>query len=417
MAGGARAAPTAVGLGLGLLVAAGCGDDYRYTADPYRPDSPWADVLQPCLQAGPRESTPDEACTWGELPPIGDGAPRPTIDDVMDRVVVSHTWMGDNFRRYLEVMPPEILPLFGSVTGVVIAWDIRPSHFRASTGGLYLDAGVFWLTRDELEQVSDEPDYRAGFGAVLPFRFGARLVRGGERLVVRYDEDGRRSFEDMQPLVARLLVHELAHAMDYLPLARIPALDASARIDTRRFELAEALDGTRPLASTPLRELADVLYRGDEATEAQRQVEPAQVGAWFAGDGASHMYAYASPLEDLAMLYESVWMQRYYDVDWEVAVTSTASEAFPDVTIAWGELGRIAAPSVLPRAGHVVELVDAPDAAALNAHLEGLLPPVPLVPGSRWSSPARAVGGLSRSGEVGGWSVPAEAIFRRHPLR
>ncbi len=74
----------------------------------YNAASPYADDLAPCTCHG-RGTV---ACAFDRLPYLGADTDTPTLDDVMNRVVVSHRWMGANFRNLLERMPAYLLPLF-----------------------------------------------------------------------------------------------------------------------------------------------------------------------------------------------------------------------------------------------------------------------------------------------------------------
>ena len=46
-------------------------------------------------------------CSLGRLPFIGMDTQKPTLDDLMNRVVVSHQWMGDRFKEALEELDDE----------------------------------------------------------------------------------------------------------------------------------------------------------------------------------------------------------------------------------------------------------------------------------------------------------------------
>ena len=73
----------------------------------YDAASQYASVLRPCTYAG----SATQQCTLATLPFLGQNttsAPvvqshiSPTVDEVMARALVSHRWMGDNFRAILE---------------------------------------------------------------------------------------------------------------------------------------------------------------------------------------------------------------------------------------------------------------------------------------------------------------------------
>lgn len=80
-----------------------------------------------------------DSCTLQELPPIGMEYSTPTVDNVLNHLVVSHTWMGDRMRDLLQIMPPDILLMLRSATAIVIDADIRPADYRRATGAIYID--------------------------------------------------------------------------------------------------------------------------------------------------------------------------------------------------------------------------------------------------------------------------------------
>ena len=81
------------------------------------------------------------------------GRPPPDTDidtdAIMQRLVVSHDWMGQRFKEVLDILPAEILQLMSGVTAVVIDDDIRPSYYTNWTGAIYLDPANLWLTNDD----------------------------------------------------------------------------------------------------------------------------------------------------------------------------------------------------------------------------------------------------------------------------
>ena len=113
--------------------------DVVYTI-PYVANGPHADDLRPCLYPG---QAGEQSCTMARLPFIGMENSAPTVDDLMSRVLVSHRWMGDNFKTVLEMLPTDIRLLARSLTGIVIASDIRPAHYRPYTGGDLSGCGLF----------------------------------------------------------------------------------------------------------------------------------------------------------------------------------------------------------------------------------------------------------------------------------
>lgn len=138
----------------------------------------YANVLVGCVY----NNLINESCTFGNLPIIAQSATNPTIDDIMDRVVVSHDWMAERFRQYLETSPvsADMIRLLKAVTAIVIAVNVRPSFYWAATGAIYLDPDKFWITPQERDTLNDAPDFRSSFGGELQFIMPWRYVKDGE---------------------------------------------------------------------------------------------------------------------------------------------------------------------------------------------------------------------------------------------
>ncbi|WP_019028263.1 hypothetical protein [Colwellia piezophila] len=117
-----------------------------------------------------------DSCTLNELPIIGLNNTKPSIDEIMNRVVVSHSWMRQRMRELLVIMPAEMLLLFRATTAIVIHQDIRPAHYRLETGAIYIDPAYLWLTNEEKSTINQQADYRSEYGSDLQFREIGRLV-------------------------------------------------------------------------------------------------------------------------------------------------------------------------------------------------------------------------------------------------
>ena len=57
------------------------------------------------------------------------GGETPTFDRVMDRVVVSHRWMGERLEEVLRRAPDDLLRVLGAISAIVIDADVRPSFY------------------------------------------------------------------------------------------------------------------------------------------------------------------------------------------------------------------------------------------------------------------------------------------------
>lgn len=184
---------------------------------PYHADSPYADALSDCVY----NNTLSESCRFSTLPLIGQQTESPTIDDILDRTYVSHPWMGDAFKDFLETSDTasDLLSMLRATTAVVIAYDIRPSFYWAVTGAIYLDANNFWRSPEERDTLNTQPDYRSNFGNDLDFSIYWRYTRNNEYF---YPQPGlaasdrrTRTREGVEAALSWLMYHELAHANDF----------------------------------------------------------------------------------------------------------------------------------------------------------------------------------------------------------
>ncbi len=381
--------------GVGLIVLAvamGCGGgDTTHTgpggrtpdlsdASAYVAASAFSGDLLPCVDAQREPSS----CTIGTLPPIARNDSAPTVDDIMDHVVVSHDWMGARLREILERQPDELLRVLGALTAIVVDDDVRPSFYWSLTGAVYVDPRHLWLTPEEEATIGDEQDYRSGFGSELGFvPFSNYLDADGPAFT---SGGSTRDLEGRIAAVAALLFHEGAHANDFVPPDQIAGLgagetfvDAVERLESRR--LSGRLVSARSLTSELWAGLARVLYLGEDASDAQKALDAEDVGLAFAPDGASDPYAYSSRQEDLAMLFEETMLKRHFDLDRRVGFATPQSEdgrGCDDYIVGWGTRSRIATPSVAPRAQLVAELILGDP---LDAFFGGLPEPTSIPPG------------------------------------
>ncbi len=376
-----------------LLAACGGGGGGGGTAEPdllvANAAGPWADALVPCVTA---EFT-SQSCTMAELPLLGQQTLLPSIDDIMNRVVVSDEWMATRFRAYLQQLPAEARRLFVPLTAIVIAGDIRPSFYTTLTGAIYLDPQHLWLTNAEKTTISAVPDFRAGYGSDLDFVSLARYVDGNDYAWDYYPLSGTatRTLADIVRPLSATLFHELGHANDFFPRASLATLDRNLRVVAAAELLlpnttSELLYASLPLTSSLWFDLAEVLYIGLPSTAAQRALTPGEVGIEFQNDGASDDYAYAYIYEDTAMLFEESLMRYFFGIEREVAYTDAPAlglEQFCDqYVIRWGYRNRISEPLVRARAELVLQsLLDEPD---VSAYLSGWAAPQALTNGSDW---------------------------------
>jgi len=184
------------------------------------------------------------------------------------------------------------------------------------------------------------------------------------------------------------MYHELAHANDFFPSnewyshnSNSRILDAALNTNFESDQLAVAF----PLTSQTMRNLAQVSFAGNSATQTQQSYLPSDIESFFSPDAATDFYAYSSEREDYAMLFEELMMQNRFGVIRDVAITNqpTGSNISGfDYIVTWGQRGRIADEKLKPRvyfsASRVLPEFDS--ASAINA----LNAPIMMFAGLNW---------------------------------
>jgi hypothetical protein len=359
---------------------------------PFNENSPYKNTLTDCVYS----NTLTSSCTLSKLPLIAkevqNSSDIPNIDTIMDRVVVSHQWMGERFKEFLRQndLHDDIKNLLKATTAIVISYDVRPSFYWAATGAIYLDANNFWLTAQERDTINEAPDYRADFGNDLQFVMPWRYVKDNDYASVSIPASVRidRAASVGLYRLSSLMYHELAHANDFFPStewhihsSQTRVLDAALSTNFESDQLSIAL----PLQSQTMRDLAQVSFAGVAANNTQKAYLPADIEGFFKPDKATDFYAYSSLREDYAMLFEELMMQKRFNIFRDVAVTNqpTGSNISAlDYIVTWGQRGRIGDENIKPRvlfsASRVLPQFDS------AAALEAIPPPIAMIPGENW---------------------------------
>lgn len=381
----------------------------------YKASAPYAGTMADCV----RINAAADSCKLSDLPLIGMETESPAVADIMDRVLVSHDWMGQRFEQALANLPADMLLLLRATTAIVIDADIRPAYYTALTGAIYLDPAYLWLTSEELATINTQADFRAGFSDPLQFRSLSRYLENGEYVYPfnLLDPNPAKTAEDVKLLIAQLLYHELAHANDFLPPATWASLDETssvyqAIVNNEANFVATRLANSEPLMSAALYSLGDVMYWGDEPTAADLAMTATDVGAAFEADGASDHYAYASQFEDSAMLFEEAMMKLHFSIDREVAFTEPPSDPqYCDYyIIGWGVRNRIGDNYVKERAQFVTNEILLPS-AELDLFFQDLPAPQFMTPGNDWCLAAPATQGAQKPALQ---LLPPGDLQRRH---
>ncbi|GGP61320.1 PKD domain-containing protein [Shewanella saliphila] len=357
---------------------------------PYKADSAYADNLVNCTYSNQQVAS----CNiLNELPFISQDSQPDPIDTIMDRVVVSHDWMGKSFETYLRAQTNnDFVELLQSVTAIIISYDIRPSFYSGYIGAIYIDPEYLWLTPAQRDTINETPDYRSNYGEELNYLSPYRYVKDNDYASEYIEKDNRinRTMENMSANFARLMYHELAHANDYYPQSIHATLQGPSLREEfdRRFAsddmTSRQLQMRYPLLSDEMYGLAEVNYAGESANSTQKAYTPSDVAEFFTNDLANDDYAYSSTREDVAMLFEEIMMSHRYGILRDIAITDKPDvQTSSTITVEWGQRGRVGQAELRDRASYVLGQM-LPD---INTQLvmDGLPEPVALVKGQTWA--------------------------------
>ncbi|WP_318463665.1 hypothetical protein [Photobacterium leiognathi] len=302
-----------------------------------------------------------ESCLLEQFSPLGVEKNTPlTISDIEQRLFVSHPWMAESFLSVLSTLPSSLLPLFRSVSAIVIADDIRPSFYSANTATIYIDPRYLWRDEEEWLTIVPKDDFRDQFKANVSF-LAVRQNVDSAGIPVQWISDTfsarntTRTIEQLQPALFRLLVHELAHANDLLPPSVLSSLSPKRTIYqniTATTPLNQSLYEQLPLQDALLFNVADVLYQGASPSDAVSELTAAQAGAHFETEGASDLYSYSNRREDLAMLFQSYMMHEHWGLQDQFLFLSQneqMTEGCERYSVEWGQTGRMFDPLVYER--------------------------------------------------------------------
>ncbi len=336
-------------------------DDALANIHAYNPDSAFADALVKCVYSNQIENKISELCELSELPILAQTSNglTPTIEQIMDRVVVSHDWMAENFKAYLEEFDEDnhdFKNLLRATTAIVLSYDVRPSFYWIATGAIYLDPDNCWLTADQRDTINEAPDFRAGLGDDLQFSMPWRYVKDNNYAWFNYPVNDRfnRDLTDIKFELAYLLFHELAHANDFLPQAEWSGVSSSDSFYEAAIDVDEISDDMilrYPLQSQEMKDLAAVRFTTEkEANDTQKAYTPDDVAIFYKGDISNGFYNYTNEREDLGILFESLMLSLRYGVQRDTAVTSDSDHGY---MVSWGQRGRVAEPGISERASYV----------------------------------------------------------------
>ncbi|OKY27108.1 hypothetical protein [Thalassotalea sp. PP2-459] len=364
----------------------------------YNENSPAGQKLIDCVYSN--KATYSNSCNFNQTPLIAHISETPTVDEIMDRVVVSHQWMGDQFKKFLEQYDEhdDFKNLLRATTAVVLSYDIRPSFYHPYTGAIYLDPSDLWETPTQRDTINQAPDFRAGFGSELQFEIPWRYVKDNEYASYYYPLRFRstRSMKNAEYDFASLLYHELAHANDYFPstswdelnesnttfLTLVNRLFTDQEIQSDDLQRALPLDqGWATGGQNEMTKLGQVRFQDPTLiTEQQKAYTMEDVANLFKTEGAPQFYSYSSTREDYAILFDGFMMKVRYGVDRDVAVSD---QDYDDIV--WGQRGREGETQIKPRVQFVTERIIPEFATEAADFLANMPAATPLDPSKSWS--------------------------------
>ena len=368
-------------------------DDRLARVFPYNDNSPYADVLVDCVYSNTIDFS--NTCRLNQLPLIAHDSTSPTVNDIMNRVVVSHKWMGQRFKEFLENSDQfgDFKNLLRATTAIVISYDVRPSYYWAVTGAIHLDPNNLWLTPGERDTINQAPDFRASFGDSLNFVMPWRYVKDNSYASFYYPDNVRvtRDAADGVNALAALMYHELAHANDYFPQSEWANMNRNDRILDNAQQrqdstgiASDMLATALPLNGDEMYRLARVRYHGETATDTEQNYSPSDVTGFFSPEQSPHFYNYSSKREDYAMLFDELMMKIRYNVDRDIAVTNQPQSDDEEFIVMWGQRGRIGENNIRPRVEYVTRKI-LPEFSNVAEAVRNLAQPIGMSSGKTWA--------------------------------
>jgi hypothetical protein len=375
------------------------GDFHVARVYPYKPAGRYAAALARCVYDAQLQwqGAGKNTCSLATLPFLHQdtGGAQPTVAQIMDRVLVSHDWMGEVFEQFIARADlADVRRLLNGVTAIVIGAQVRPSFYYGLIGAIYLDADNFWLTPEQRDAINEAPDFRSDFDRDLAYSGLWRYVVDHHNAFLFFPPTSRlsRSLDYLVFEAGWLLYHELAHAGDFLPPAVRSALDPTRTVwdnvgprYAQRQLPSDLLDQQLPLTSAVMRGLAQVKFFGAIADATQRSYTPQQVAGFFSADVATDEYNYSTTREDIAMLFEEFMMFQRHGARRDVAITDKIGPGTTGDTliVRWGQRGRAAEAAVRPRVKlalrHIAPWID-------EALVDALPAPLAMRAGESWNA-------------------------------
>lgn len=312
--------------------------------------------------------------TLQELPLIGQDYDVITVDEIMERLIVSDEWMIPNFRYVIESMPSSFLQLFKPITAIIITRDLKPAFYWFDTGAIYIDPLYIYVNKSEEQSIIPKEDYRTDYGKDLQFNIPRTYYQKGEYLYPKH----KRTKDDMRNIAFYVLAHELAHANDFISKPKDFPTEGYI-INYKYPKLSDKIKKDFPLQSELLKDVAKVRFKGEQISKKLKDLQAPDIVPEFKNDISNDDYNYTNNMEDFAVTFEEFAMKYYLNFDRGVAITDTTYNNI----VAWGQLGRIREDFLSEKINYIVSsLLPELD---VKTTLSSFGDPIPFIKNLSWS--------------------------------
>jgi len=331
-------------------------------AKPFRTASAYSSVLKTCYQVAVAN-----ACNLGVLPLIGQEAAEPTIDSIMNRVVVTHDWMGTRFEQILSRYSQDELNLFKPVAIIFIGSSVNNSTYLGGKAVLELGPSLLWLTPDEkfaIETNTSNDDTGITVNTRDALQFSTVFFNLKDNIIV--DSNSDQTERDWNSMFYRLTpqlyqrsifaANRINPATYTAELSNTTPLDLFSETTSGLFAQTLHDDPTLTDNDSELYGLANVYYKNMIATDFQKTRTAGDVGARFANQGKMDFFSYTSPVADAQQLFAAGMLLYKHGITTDILFLDAANANFNQI-IGFGQSNRMASGLVAPRAKFVMQAV------------------------------------------------------------
>ncbi len=316
--------------------------------------SPYASAMLDCAL-----DKSGENCSPKKLPFIGMANQNITPQSILDRTLVSHSFMATTFKKFLEDLAnDDLLYMFSSVSGVVLTDEISSSFYTIRTGMIYINANFLWKDEKEKSLLTFKEDTRGSSAPRKDFEMSHFYQKNGKRYNAGLYSTTRTQ-DDISELLTRVLYHELAHSMDYFPpKENIEILDSNETyIDLayKKYDNSNSASDLLGYAKGDEVYFYANYYFYDELIEDKiPEMDTYIFMRDFKPSNAIAFYSYTSNKEHLAMLIEAYMMIHINGYDECTRAYEKTEDSWAQF---WGQKNRVLQDSVYTEAKNAINLI------------------------------------------------------------